>query len=59
MPADCLFHDAGEDWSDRDWPEVSVLRGAGSFGTGWMKTDFHCVGMVEVLRDRLKSLAIG
>ena len=54
-----MFHDAGEDWSDRDWPEVSVLRGAGSFGTGWMKTDFHCVGMVEVLRDRLKSLAIG
>ena len=32
---------------------------AGSFGTGWVEADFHCVGMVEVLRDRLKSLAIG
>ena len=26
--------------------------GAGSFGTGWMEADFHCVGMVEVLMDR-------
>ena len=30
--------------------------GAGSFGTGWMEASFHCAGMVEVLRDRLKSL---
>ena len=60
MPDDCLFHDAGEDWGDRDWPEVGVLRGAGSFGTGCrMEASFHCAGMVEVLRDRLKSLAIG
>ena len=31
VPDDCFFHDAGEDWSDRDWPEVSVLRGGRKF----------------------------
>jgi len=30
-PDDCSFHDAGLDWSDRDWPEVSVLRGGRKF----------------------------
>ena len=28
---DCLFHDAGEDWGDSDWPEVGVLRGGSKF----------------------------
>ena len=38
--------------------EIGRKSASGSFGTGWMEASFHCVGMVEVLRDRLKSLAI-